>query len=522
MSRHLCLEIHWHDRTYHGRGETGETERSPSPLRLFQALLAAAAARWRSTEFRDYAFPALHWLEGREPPTIVACEAEPSAGYRLYVPDNIGDRVAASWCRGGNETIANFRTEKDVKPMRLLGDGSVRYLWSIPDNDAEFERHREVLAAAARSITHLGWGIDLVAADASVIAADEATRLVGERWQPNPQSGESLRVPIDGSLDALVAKHAAFLTRLEGDTYRPVPPLSAFRIVPYRRADATARPFAAFRLLRGDGSGMAYFPATRAVTVAGMVRHAVAMSAEASGWDRARIDQFVLGHRERPEESLPRFAYLPLPTIEVRNRDEGGRRVQVVGSSSSLIGASRRNRDEGGRRVQVVGAIRRVLIAEPTGVAADKIAWARRMVTGQVVTNDRGELAALLDGIAQDGVLVRYVPRRPARTWTTVTPVVLPGCDEGKSRKTDKLLERMFEHAGHSLSDDVEDLTIRTAPLLRGAEPATRYRPGGKHYLATCSTYHMRVRWKRPSWGPLALGSGRFCGLGLFMSEDDG
>ena len=55
-------------------------------------------------------------------------------------------------------------------------------------------------------------------------------------------------------------------------------------------------------------------------------------------------------------------------------------------------------------------------------------------------------------------------------------------------------------------------------PFLRGPEDARRYRPTGAHYLANCTMYHMRIRWKHPMPGPLALASGRFCGLGLFAA----
>ena len=45
---------------FHGRGDGGDPEWPPSPLRLFQALVCAAAGRWREGQLTDYAFPALH------------------------------------------------------------------------------------------------------------------------------------------------------------------------------------------------------------------------------------------------------------------------------------------------------------------------------------------------------------------------------------------------------------------------------------------------------------------------------
>jgi CRISPR-associated protein Csb2 len=75
----------------------------------------------------------------------------------------------------------------------------------------------------------------------------------------------------------------------------------------------------------------------------------------------------------------------------------------------------------------------------------------------------------------------------------------------------------MFSHAGYSI-DDVEDLDFRRMPFVRGGEDAKRYRPSGSHYLGNCTMYHMRICWKCPMPGPIALGSGRFCGLGIFAA----
>jgi hypothetical protein len=41
--------------------------------------------------------------------------------------------------------------------------------------------------------------------------------------------------------------------------------------------------------------------------------------------------------------------------------------------------------------------------------------------------------------------------------FTSVTPVVLPGSDDGLPSKTAKLLEKMLRHAGYS-ADSIDDL----------------------------------------------------------------
>ena len=158
MADYLSMTITFLDSvpSFHGRPEW-----PPGPLRVFQALTAAAAARWNERTRLEHAAPALRWLERQKPPTIIAARGAASqVPYRLYVPDNVGDKVAASWCRGGTESVAKYRVEKDVRATRLPPDGeAVHYLWRLPASDPDFETHKDVLFAAARSFTHLGWGV---------------------------------------------------------------------------------------------------------------------------------------------------------------------------------------------------------------------------------------------------------------------------------------------------------------------------------------------------------------------------
>src|SRR5262245_21361941 len=102
MSDYLCISIRVLDGAFHGRADHGEPEWPPSPLRVYQAIVAAAAARWNERCGGRHAAAALRWFEQLHSPTIVAPPPSPvvAKGYRLYVPDNVGDLVAKSWSRG--------------------------------------------------------------------------------------------------------------------------------------------------------------------------------------------------------------------------------------------------------------------------------------------------------------------------------------------------------------------------------------------------------------------------------------
>ena len=238
-----------------------------------------------------------------------------------------------------------------------------------------------------------------------------------------------------------------------------------------RDQDPGGRPYAAFRLLHPETGKNQTYAATDPVKVAGMIRGTAGKVALDSGRPKEWVDEFVYGHHEGPE-SFPRFSYLPLPSIQ-----------PVVG----------------------IGRIGRVLIAEPFGAAGEQIKWIKRLLAGHRALSEQ-DRHALLVPLTEDRVLSQYVTTSDC--WTTVTPVALPGSDDGMASKTDKLLEKMFRHAGYS-TDAVAELD------------AKRYRPRGEHYLANCTMYHMRIRWKFPMPGPIALGAGRHCGLGVFASMSD-
>jgi CRISPR-associated protein Csb2 len=469
-------------------------------MRLFQALVAAAAARWNERIQIDSSAPALRWLEQLPSPEIVAANGKTSSkNYRLYVPDNVGDLVAASWSRGGNADIGEYRSEKDVRPTKLDGDG-VHYLFRLSGEGCpDFETLRE----AARSLTHLGWGVDMAVGNATLMTEEEGNRLSGQRWLPtDDERATGLRVPMKGSLDDLMRKHQDSLGRLTTGTrvqpsLNPVPPLSVFRVIGYRRAtDPPPRHWVAFRLRHPVEDRAAVFAMTRANCVAAMVRNATARVAKEQGRPNDWIDHYVHGHRDQEHPTGPRFSYVPLATIEHR----GGRDLMV-------------------------GGIRRVLIAELIESGESHLSRLRQMLPGQFLIDDKTQdrKAMLAPLTAEDWVLRQYI--ESSETWATVTPLVLPGSDEGKFAKAEKLFMKALGHAGYS-AQALADMEFRSVSFWPGAELAMKYqRPDylRKDYSKEArpwSVYHVRLRWKNPMTGPMAIGAGRHCGLGVFAGLD--
>jgi CRISPR-associated protein Csb2 len=492
----LCVTVRFLHPAAHGRADGGEPEWPPSPLRLFQTLVAAAAARWNERQVLDYAVPALRWVEAVGSPDIVAPVGVASeVRTQFYVPDNTADLLVPQFKKGAVDSTPK-RTEKVVRPTHL-SDEAVHYLYPLTPEGCP---HLEVLKAAARSVTHLGWGIDMVAADATVISQDDADKLSGHRWRTVPAGGVSLRVPKAGTLADLMRKHEAFLGRLSADGFKPVPPLSCFDVKQYHSptagvGEAPVRPFAAFQILAPDASKVRAFGTARGVRdVAAWVRYAT--SGVCAGWPFGDVAGFVHGHdpsdSKKPlkgESADARFSYLPLPSIERR-----------------------------GDRGEHVASIRRVIVAAPPGFR-ERVDWVRRRLTGQeLMRPDRpDEPVGLLNLLpTSDWVLRQYTGA--AEVWSTVTPVLLPGYDDRDPAKAEGLLMDAFRHAGYPSETVVcEELAWRPVGFRAGVDLAGRYeRPDN---LKRFPAYHVRVRFRQPVTGPLAVGAGRYRGFGLFAKD---
>ena len=530
MPSHFCLSIRFLDTAFHGRRDGNQPEWPPSPLRAFQALVMASARR-RGTE--DFA--ALRWLERQSAPILIAPTAVAAeVSYRLSVPNNAMDIVAKAWVRGndsnsGDANPATHRTMKSIRPMLIMDGDVVHYLWPLAEPTCEeTHAHLETLCDVARSVAALGWGVDMAIGHGAILSDTEANALRGEWWLPSSgETNNALRLPREGTLDALEYRHTGFLNRIGDRGFTPPPPLTAYETAAYRRAwDSAPNPVAAFALRKVDGSsGYCSFDTVRqALTVSGMLRHSTKLAAQRSGWPEDSINTCILGHGETRGDAhvtvgARRFAYLPLPSIESR----------------------------GTGKARVVGSVRRVLIATLTDGYEKEIAWSRRAMDAQpLIDEDTHNPMAVLSAIPEgDSVLQMYI--RPSSTWATVTPVVLPGyddpahyrhrlkrggiADEQKDlldklySRTDALLRKAIKQAGLSQElADHADLEWRKAGFWAGAELADRY--GVPQHLKRFPRIHVRIQWRdaqnKPVSipGPICLGGGRFYGLGLFAAAE--
>jgi len=532
----FCVSVRILSPFFHGRMDGGEPEWPPSPLRLYQALVAAAG-RMYPVDLPADARAALQWLEQLPAPVIIAPSALPVRGYRLSVPNNSLDVVAKSWVASRSDTEdaspAVHRTMKRVRPVVLrdslwspidADSGTLHYLWTIANDDASVRNHSLRIGELAGGISSFGWGIDMAVGHAEMLDQGQIERLSGQRWLPfTDHSGNGLRIPTSGTLSSLERRHGAFLRRLDGkDTLHPVPPLSTYSRAGYRREnDPVPAQWLAVSMhpLTGNPQrSRAFDPAKQALTLAGMLRNTLKRAATAAGWSEAEIQKIVLGHGEQPGAAhvpvdIPRFLYLPAPNIEWRGT---------------------------GFRV---GPIRRVLIAITGEAASEYLERARQILGGQVLVAESQEAQGWLNIDTSDSTLSRYT--RPAHVWESVTPVILPGFDDPRrlrrrlntslpvgekarllaklERRIDSLLRKAILQAGFSqeLADNAR-IEWRKTGFWPGTEWADRY--GAPDHARMFPRYHVRITWQDRNGepvsipGPVCLGSGRYYGIGLFAS----
>ena len=464
--RTLRITVEWLGGAYHGR------EWPPSPLRLYQAMLAGGARHRRGDAVHE---SALRHLETLAAPAITAPSAQSEAAVTASVANNDGDVVLARLAQGRASEARRLRERSVTLRTRRARrvDGPIAYDWEATPETAG---HIGAIAAMAASVSALGLGIDTALARAALL--ERAGPVRGIRHVPDPSGRRALDVPWRGAFDALERRYRAERGRIAGGSVAAVPE-PARRSARYRAALEPAQPRStAFALRRPDDTPMA-FAGTRAMEVAAMVRHAIGRVARRAGLDEATRSA-LMGHGRE----AGRLRVQPLPNVGYRRADGRIRRVMLVASAG-------------------VGE------AHWTDVAV------RLLGEALVAEGERAPVAVLAPMGAGDPVVARF--RGAARRWTTATPVVLPGHDHRRGKpRPERSVARLLRHAGIA-GALVESVTMEPAPTIAGSERASRYRVPA--HLARYPRGHLSVRWTMPLGGPLALGAGAGYGLGLLVPE---
>src|SRR5690606_15768688 len=117
VTSHLAVTVRLHEPRWHGLPEW-----PPAPARLFQALVAGASQRLAEPAVQA----AYRWLEGLEPPLVVAPRQIEGRSVTYFVPNNDLD------AKGGDpERVSEIRAGKVVRPRLLQADVPFVYAWAF-------------------------------------------------------------------------------------------------------------------------------------------------------------------------------------------------------------------------------------------------------------------------------------------------------------------------------------------------------------------------------------------------------
>ena len=300
-----------------------------------------------------------------------------------------------------------------------------------------------------------------------------------------------------GSLSDLKRAHQSALNRIEhGKPLNTVEKPKVFDRVFYESKERLLwRPFEVFELRRDDG-GYFDYPQDRLIHTAGMVRHLAIAAMEKAlpeGVDAEWVNSYVAGHNCNDVADHRQFSYLPLPSMGHRHADH---------------------------------KVRRVMIAAPVGDDRLLQHLVRRLNGQQLkpTAQTRLDSTPTLVRVQHDKVVRFYT--QSANVWASVTPVILPGHDDHKPDKTRKLIEKALAQSGIEQPCEFEWSAFSQFPKSlsahkygRNRRPVGYFRPS---HLLSQTAVHLKLRFHNGLQvpGPLVIGAGRHCGLGVFAPVD--
>jgi CRISPR-associated protein Csb2 len=335
--------------------------------------------------------------------------------------------------------------------------------------------------------------------DGRMLEDNEVGILNGIRWFPKPGTMREdglLRVPKGGSMTDLQSSHQSALNRIEhGKPLRTVEKPQVFDRVYYASAERPIGPPRVIFALRNERDDSYCYSHAKLIHIAGMTRNAsiTAMNAfppmnivDKDAW----VNSFVAGHRAEGNSDHKQFSYVPLPSVGHEHAD---------------------------------AMIRRVMIAAPFSCEAELHHLAAQLDGEQLRPEGRGT-GPVLDRVRSDGVIRQYLG--PSKVWASVTPIILPGHDDHKPGKTAKLIERALAQGG---IDQRCQFTSSALPYFNNCLTASKHDRNGRRtgyfrpdHLNGLTAVHIRIAFEHPVAGPLLIGAGRHCGLGVLAAINEG
>lgn len=455
--------------------DSAEPDWPPQPDRVFSALVAAWAARGERAEERA----ALEWLEAQAPPKLTASGHTIRPAPASFVPPN--DKVHAT-------ASPAWRSRQPRRfPAALPEDPTVRLVW-----DAADEAPVETLDAIARDVAYVGHSASL-------------TRCRFQQVETAPEGMKPARRRVyRGRLAQLEAAFKAGRRPSPGDAVpveRPPAPKSS---------NTFGRDWLTLEIVEGALD-------LRAAPLAAKTLLAAVMA----GYGRAglAVPEWVSGHRlDGSPSSNPHLAIAPLAFVGWDYADGallGFALIPPAGRTPFQDDADFRRAlfqvtclGDDGRREIHLAITRKTVVRLVITLYADKASLNPQRYFG--LTAPPGEPDR---------------SRRPSHLWATATPMILPRhMKNGGPEETEELIKEACVHAGLLRPRRAvahKHAAITGAPSARPSGGAPRWTGWGvPEKLASRPLTHAVLEFAERINGPVLIGAGRFCGLGLCLPLD--
>ena len=497
MNRALLVTVRLHEGRYHGLDEQQRCQWPPAPARLFQALMAGAAA---SPEEDGPWTAALDWLETLDPPAIAAPRAKKGVRYQTYVPNNDVD-AALPKEESYEEAVKKTLLAKRIQPMLFNPDCPIVYRWDI---EAEDQEQAETVCKIAHELYQLGRTVDMAYANAAVVDAKEADRqchaphLAVHRPSGDAPGGKSLWCPRPGLRQSLTTSFDARQHRLQTDestdtaltkfVHEPKPQIRMVRYGARQR-------LLVFDIRGADTGAYAPWPIERTATLIGTVRDEAADHlAKATPNNAQLIARYLTGRSAKADDKRGRVQIIPIPSTGHPHSDHLIRRLAV--------------------RIPPYCE----LPAEELAWAFDQVAW----------KSEGKDLEYRLDRTESSDVVRRFEKR--STHWRSSTPLALPlrkngkrsGPSEGKQITTAKHRTIEEQKAVRAVLDALRhaDVHEKVDRIVVQRSATDRCEMNAQAFADHCrferrTLWHVSFACHEGLEGPLVLGDGRYVGLGL-------
>lgn len=459
--------------------------------RLFSAIVNALHGPGMSEDAEADA--AVRWIEGLPPPVVLAPEAKTLTTLPVYVPSNdesVNDKAGAALPE------AAWRRNARVFPGVAARTPLLRYTWKVAPGD--LERHGPALEGLLARIVYFGRSVNFVGVGLAAGAPEDlphADLLL--RYEPDPSGDIEMRTARPGRLDTLRAQYEAGLRADPGPTAR------------YRRPGDAA----------GEAS-VAHGPWSPHWLVFGRVGGVRAAITDTEGFAKAVRRELV--RRARVLALMRGEVDGPLPEIPVRPFISGhapdgtphkGDRLGIVPLADVLHG-------------HADGLVLGFALLVPGGTPIEDWTLLSTLVRG---SDAPGASLPPLEEIPLPGggmkvsqslrktpmglTPARYVG--PARTWATVTPILLGR--HPKTRDAGEVERLVVAACAQSGLPEPEQVAVRQHAFFEALPAARRFAQALSQTGAQDQKHatHAAVRFSQGVKGPVLVGSGRYHGLGL-------